>query len=266
MNFDRVRVCVCGVCVCVWGGGGGGGRCACGCVFPSSRIFDIFHLVGPLPPLPILLLFRLPTPSSLLLLPPTPPLSLSLSPFFSLSSSPSSLPLLLCLIWTSPPLLTSSSLSSSVFSLPTSPLLYVLLLFVSSPSFLPSFLLWSSFSFSRWPCAVDRTWKLNYYVTLLLCPALCCTSCHLRMRFSFRRRLRTCGQNRSIVCLVTKSLRSPLFRLGTVALDLWSSSCRLAVRCRRPPSSLFQSSGAVWKSMWPSWAPRPNRPSVDVKQ
>ena len=33
-------------------------------------------------------------------------------------------------------------------------------------------------------------------------------------------------------------------------------------------SSPFQSSGAVWKSRWPSWAPVPNKPtvSVDVKQ
>ena len=37
----------------------------------------------------------------------------------------------------------------------------------------------------------------------------------------------------------------------------------------RPPSFLdCQSSGAVWKSRWPSWAPVPNKPtvSVDVKQ
>ena len=32
--------------------------------------------------------------------------------------------------------------------------------------------------------------------------------------------------------------------------------------------SIFQRSGAVWKSRWPSWAPGPNKPtvSVDVKQ
>ena len=39
-----------------------------------------------------------------------------------------------------------------------------------------------------------------------------------------------------------------------------------------PPQQRSQSSGAVWKSMWPSWAPRPHQwlslmvPSVDVKQ
>ena len=38
------------------------------------------------------------------------------------------------------------------------------------------------------------------------------------------------------------------------------------MECSIKPS--FQSSGAVWKSRWPSWAPVPNKPmvSVDIKQ
>ena len=38
--------------------------------------------------------------------------------------------------------------------------------------------------------------------------------------------------------------------------------------CKTRLETVYQSSGAVWKSRWPSWAPVPNKPtvSVDVKQ
>ena len=66
----------------------------------------------------------------------------------------------------------------------------------------------------------------------------------------------------------------------TAVVQLWHFNClpcRLKVISRIMPSLFIskeaasenqQSSGAVWKSRWPSWAPIPNKPtvSVDVKQ
>ena len=66
----------------------------------------------------------------------------------------------------------------------------------------------------------------------------------------------------------TVGLTTGLLLLLLLPLSLICCLASEDIKQKRTTELLLQSSGDVWKSRWPSWAPVPNKPtvSVDVKQ
>ena len=120
---------------------------------------------------------------------------------------------------------------------------------------------------SQFAWHVVRDWSVSAELSCLLTDSVCLTIflCQtIGLSHSRNQHTRELINARNNVVIQVQQQRP---KLPTVTLT-WRHACKYKVHKLHYRYMYAQSSGAVWKSRWPSWAPVPNKPtvSVDVKQ